>query len=242
VDADFDFLGLDCDNCADVPNPLQEDADDDGTGDACSACARLDWQDPPSLPPDQNPAPSLVQISGAERPGRTKLRASGAFTPAGSPVLRPDLTGVQLRLADGSGVLAELVVPPAAPCDPAADGWTQKGLAFSYTNKSGRLPPGCAEGSAEGLSQLRLTDERPGGGIAFDVRFTNATLAGPLARPVRFLQLDVVLGTPPAPGLPSDAGAAGECAESVLRLGAAGSSCRISEKDGVVKSVRCQAE
>jgi hypothetical protein len=62
------------------------------------------------------------------------------------------------------------------------------------------------------------------------------------AAPLRFLQLDLVLGTPPGLGQPSAAGAAGECAESVLRLGAAGSDCRVSEKAGVVKSVRCQAE
>jgi hypothetical protein len=242
VDDDLDFLGLDCDNCVEVPNPQQEDEGGDPAGDACSACARVAWSEPPTTPPDQNPAASRVQISSADRPGRTKLRVSGEFTPATATLLDPITTGVQLRLADGSGVLTEIVVPPEPPCDPA-DGWKVKDLAFSYTNKSGRLPPGCASGSAQGLSQLRLTDEQPpGGAIVFDARWKNATLAGPLARPVRFLQLDLVLGTPPDLGQPSAAGAAGVCAESVLRLGAAGSDCRISEKDGVVRSVRCQQE
>ena len=241
VDADFDFLGLDCDNCAEVPNPQQEDADDDGAGDACSACSRIDWQAPPSTPPDQNPAAARIQISSADRPGRAKLRASGEFTPAGAPELHPDVTGVQLRLADGNGVVTEVAVPGGlAPCDPA-DVWKVKDLAFSYTNKSGALPPGCAPGSAQGLSQLRLTDERGvGGAIVFDARWKNATLAGPLARPVRFLQLDLVLGTPPDPGIPSAEGLAGECAESVLRVGTPVTDCRISEKDGVVRGVRCQ--
>jgi hypothetical protein len=73
------------------------------------------------------------------------------------------------------------------------------------------------------------------------VKFKNATLAGDLARPVRFLQFDLVLGEPPGTGLASAAGLAGECAETVARPGSATMVCKISEKDHVVKKVRCKA-
>jgi hypothetical protein len=243
VDDDLDFLGLDCDNCAEVPNPEQEDTDDDGDGDACSVCSRVDWEEPPTTPPDQNPAPASLQLSAKGAVG--SLRASGAFNPAGAVAIDPSATGVQVRLADGSGALLDLFVPPTAagmPCG-TGDGWTAKGLAFSYANRSGALPPLCLPGSAQGLSSLRISDDRAlGGAVAYSLGGKAVPLPLGIAAPVRFLQLDLAFGEPPEPGAPSPAGLAGECAESVLRVGAAGTSCRISQKDGVVRSVRCALE
>ena len=243
-DDDLDFLGLDCDNCAEVPNPAQEDADEDGDGDACSACTRLDWAEPPASPPDQNPAGAAIQLS--VKGLAASLRASGAFNPAGSPALDPSASGVHLRLADGSGALLEVFVPPSAaglPCG-KGDGWTQKSASFAYANRSGALPPLCLPGSAQGLASLRITDDRAGtsGAVLYGVGAKGVPLTQSIALPVRFLQLDLAFGEPPAPGVPSAAGEAGVCAESVVRVGAAGTACRIAQKEGVVRSVRCQAQ
>jgi hypothetical protein len=244
VDDDLDFLGLDCDNCADVPNPAQEDSDDDGDGDACSVCARVDWEEPPALPPDQNPSGASIQLSVK---GTTlSLKASGAFNPAGGAPLDPSASGVQVRLADAGGALLEVFVPPAAaglPCG-QGDGWTLKNATHVYANRSGALPPLCLPGSAQGLSSLKLTDDRAGasGAVLYGVGGKAIPLPGGIAVPVRFLQLDLAFGEPPAPGVPSAAGEAGVCAEGILRIGAAGSACRITQKDGAVKSVRCTAE
>jgi hypothetical protein len=112
VDDDFDFLGADCDNCLDVPNPVQEDADEDGQGDACTACSRIAWSEPPLEPPDQNPADGQLQVGNADRPGKTKLQAKGAFRPATATALDPATTGVQLRFADALGVVHEATRSP----------------------------------------------------------------------------------------------------------------------------------
>jgi hypothetical protein len=202
----------------------------------------VDWEEPPATPPDQNPADGAIQLSVK---GLTaSLRASGAFNPAGGVALDPSASGVQLRLADASGALLEVFVPPTAaglPCG-TGDGWTQKGTSFSYANRSGALPPLCLPGSAQGLSSLRIGDDRAGtsGAVLYAIGGKALPLAQGIALPVRFLQLDLAFGEPPAPGVPSAAGTAGVCAESVMRVGAAGTSCRISQKDGAVRSVRCQ--
>jgi hypothetical protein len=240
-DSDLDFLGSDCDSCLEVPNPVQEDTDADGAGDACSVCARLDWQEPPSLPPDQNPAKASLQLSVKD--GLGALRARGAFNPAGGGPLDPSASGVQVRLADANGALLDVFLPGtgAGPSCDAADGWTLKGTRFSYANRSGLLPPFCALGSAQGLTSLRITDDRLGksGALLYRIDARNVPLGEGLANPARFVQLDLAFGEPPAAGQPSPEGADGVCAESVLRVGVAGTRCKISQKDGVLSKLSC---
>lgn len=243
-DPDFDFLGGDCDNCPEVPNPTQEDVDSDGRGDACATCARVAWTDPPASPPDQNPAGSSLAIGDLLLAGQS-VTGEGTFNPAAPVALDPSATGVHLRLADPEGALWEVGAPPGAvgssPCGPL-DGWSlrfKKGVGtWSYANVSGSLPSeGCAPGSAQGLGSLSLVAAADG------IRYAFAAAGAPLARVPdsvpRFLQLDLVLGSSPGPGLPSDAGEAGLCVDSVLRSAGLRSSCRLGVKKGIVQSLVC---
>lgn len=245
-DPDLDFLGGDCDNCPEAPNPTQDDVDSDGRGDACSTCARLAWSDPPASPPDQNPAGSSVVIGDLLLAGQS-VTGHGSFNPAMPVALDPSISGAHLRLADPDGALWEVGAPPGAvgssPCN-ALDGWSllvKKGVAtWSYANLSGALASeGCAPGSAQGLRSLSLV------GGASGIDYTFAAVSAPLARVPdsvpRFLQLDLVLGSSPGPGLPGAAGEAGLCAESVLRAGGLQTSCQLSVKKGVLQSLACGA-
>jgi len=241
VDTDLDFLGSDCDNCLEVPNPAQEDSGGADAGDACSVCAQVDWEEPPAMPPDQNPAGASLQLSVKD--GLGALRASGAFNPAGGGPLDPSVSGVQVRLADAGGALLDVFVPGtgAGPGCDAGDGWTVKGTRFSYANRSGALPPLCTPGSAQGLTSLRITDDRAGASAALLYRIDakNVPLAQGLANPARFVQLDLAFGEPPAAGQPSPEGVAGVCAESVLRVGVPGTRCKLSQKSGVLSKLSC---
>ena len=157
--------------------------------------------------------------------------------------LDPSVSGVQVRVADAGGALLDVFVPGASaglPCG-SGDGWTVSGTRFSYANRSGALPPLCTAGTARGLSSLRITDDRAGASAALLYRIAgkNVPIAGGLASPARFVQLDLAFGEPPAPGQPSAAGAAGVCAESVQRVGAQGTKCKITQKDGVVSRLQC---
>ena len=59
ADADMDGFGDACDNCPDVPNAGQQDADGDGDGDACDVC--------PTIPnPNQDPDPCYQTVLDAK--------------------------------------------------------------------------------------------------------------------------------------------------------------------------------
>jgi hypothetical protein len=246
TDADLDFFGADCDNCAEVANPDQGDSDGDGQGDGCASCARVAWTDPPALVPDQNPAGSRVEVKNATTPGGASVRASGRFNPAGAEAVDPAASGVFVRLLDSEGIVAEWNVPPglAGTGCAAQDGWSLKasrsGLTWSYSNRSGALPAaGCAPGSAAGLGRVTLA--AGASSLSYDFQTSRSTLPRALAQPFRFLQLDFVLGGQPGGGVGSAAGDAGQCAESLLWLARPSSSCKPQGRNGALTSVSCQS-
>jgi hypothetical protein len=135
----------------------------------------------------------------------------GAFDPAGR--------GVQVSVADAGSAnmrfydftAQTIPIGPAgvvAGCA-ASDGWrAASATVHKYRNVSGALlANGCVAGTARGLTQIALKDQRASRGIVvFSARAKQADLpqtAGPL-------QLTVVLGADPA------AGAAGECGTHVF--------------------------
>ena len=248
VDDDFDFLGSDCDNCLEVPNPGQLDSNGDDRGDACSSCTRVAWTQPPALPPDQNPAASQIELKKLDKEGAPSFKASGVFgLPFAGPI-DPAASGVFLRLADSDGPLVELNIPPGAPgsspCGPK-DGWTTKVKGevstFTYGNKSDGLPAdACAPGSAGGQPKLQIVSSPTE--IRYKLAFKALALEGDPAQPVSFLQLDLVLDQQTQTGVGSTGGDAGLCAQSVLRIGDPAAHCKVSEKSGVLKSISCKAD
>ena len=65
-DADQDAVGDVCDNCPAVPNPSQTDADHDGPGDACDACTDTDG-DGFGIPGNTCPPDNCPDISNASQ-------------------------------------------------------------------------------------------------------------------------------------------------------------------------------
>lgn len=125
--------------------------------------------------------------------GNERITFKGVLDfPLGQPAtVDPASTGAQVLIEDlatGGAVgvldLTHLTtpIPPGAPgtgCG-AKDGWTKKG----YRNLSGALaPPTCPAGSAHGLTNMVLADQRSKGkGVRFAVKTRKSTLtaAGPL--------------------------------------------------------------
>jgi hypothetical protein len=245
-DPDFDFLGADCDNCLEVPNPAQVDTNVDGQGDACSSCTRVEWSEPPLFPPDQNPAESRIALKGLDKEVAS-LKASGVFgLPHALAPIDPLTSGVFLRLADSAGQLLELNLPGGAPGSSICgekDGWTAKPkgttTTYTYKNASDALPAaGCALGSAGGKASVKIVSTPTE--ISYRVSFKALSLDRPLEEPVTFLQLDLVMGEQAATGVGGAAGDAGLCSETVLRMGDPTASCKVSAKNELLKAVACK--
>ena len=87
---------------------------------------------------------------------------------------------------------------------------------------------------------MRATLTATPAGLAYDVQVSNAVLARAPSLPIRFLQLDLVLGEPDGGAVPSPEGEAGLCAQSVLWLSRPSSACKVTEKNGVLSSASCR--
>jgi Dictyostelium (slime mold) repeat/Haemagglutinin repeat len=203
------------------------DSDGDGTLDSEDECSTLAWSATPTLPPDQNPSKlklGMKKLAGA--PGQAGILLKGLFNPAGlSPAIDPSTNGVNLRIADSGGVVYDVNVPGgligSGTCG-SSDGWKVAGAAtkrtWKYVNKSGALPPGCAAGSAKGVSSILIKDQRNSSKAAFFVKAKakGATLEQALVNPATRLQVDLALGARPDAVSASPQAIAGQCAEAVF--------------------------
>jgi len=135
---------------------------------------------PPTCPYVIQPAKVKFQRVDAA-PGEQKFRMSGsAHIPLGvPPFIDPPSEGLTLAATTGTGLTQPIVVPgggapPNAGCGPK-DGWSQRGLSYTYKNFTNLLPPGCTT-SAYGLRKLKFIDSRPRNGL---IKFS--AVAGPTA-------------------------------------------------------------
>jgi hypothetical protein len=72
------------------------------------------------------------------------------------------------------------------------------------------------------------------------VSFKALALERELELPVSFLQLDLVMGEQLTTGVGGAAGDAGLCSETIMRMGDPTAAWKVSEKNGLLKSVACQ--
>jgi predicted outer membrane repeat protein len=140
--------------------------------------------------------PRLIVQRALASSGEQAMKLTGRLAlSAGEPIaFDPATAGAQVLVEDlGHGGVAvfELshrsgAIPGGAGCD-ARDGWTKA----HYTNASGRIPPACIAGSANGLRTIRFKDRRKKGkGIAFQLATTGSRLPS-LVGPLR---MTIVLG------------------------------------------------
>ena len=115
-DSDGDDVPNDMDNCPSVPNPEQEDMDDDGKGDACDAC-----------PMDANPGglacPATVyDVSDGTLPAGTAVSLEGLVVTAVAPrgfYAQQDVDSADYAGVDFSGIF---VYTDSAPAPAVARG------------------------------------------------------------------------------------------------------------------------
>ncbi|HJQ84145.1 MAG TPA: hypothetical protein VKA21_08720, partial [Candidatus Binatia bacterium] len=99
-------------------------------------------------------------------------------------LINPVMDGATLALTPvGSDVpVWSVAIPPGGPgtgCDPR-DGWRLGGATYRYSNLSNALPPGCVVGSAQGVTTMKIKDQRWNRGeVGFRARAKRATVAPP---------------------------------------------------------------
>lgn len=227
------------------------DADGDGLPDELDPCTTRDWTATPVSPPNQHPRTftfALGKLHAAD--GAQRLLMKGLFNsaPASIPI-DPSQHGVHLFAADAVGPIYDVSLPGGAGCE-AGDGWTTLGTGFKkvwvYRNGSGAVPPGCAPGSARGVTAVQIRDKRLSNahGLQFKVKMKNGSLLRDPQTPLTRVQVVLALAAQPAPGTASEQAKAGECAEALLTgnpIAAKGKpGCKVKDSGGVLSGLTCK--
>jgi hypothetical protein len=244
--------------CANDPIPGCVDTDGDGKVDGEDECTTIDWTPVPGSPPNQNPRKfglSLKKLSSP--PGGQSILMKGVFNPGtpGFPV-DPTVNGIHVYVEDAGGLVYDASIPGGAvgssPCDPK-DGWLTSGSPTSptwkYTNRSGALPPGCAPGSAKGISKAFVKDLRntSKASLQLKIKAKNATLDGTPILPITRLQADLTLAAQPSFGMASPEAIAGQCSEALFTGNPVASRspkpfCKVKLKGGVIDGINCKGQ
>lgn len=193
VDSDGDELPDVIDNCPRERNIEQQDADADGIGDACDTPNLLCGSGPQIIGPrvvvSRRPSGSALVLTGSIpiAPGASDPLAE--ILEHGMEVALEDLGTPTPRSVFDLSRRTQRVPGNDATCG-AQDGWRSYASRNRsvYTNRSGKLGPGCAAGTAAGLSRIVL--HRREQRVDFTVR-AHVSTAAPSAGPLR---LTVVLG------------------------------------------------
>jgi hypothetical protein len=240
--------------CVSGPLGTCNDLDGDGKVDDSDECTTLSWTPQPTTPPNQHPAPFLMNLRRlSAEPGRQRILIKGLFAVAPSQplLIDPTANGVHLYLEDSAGPVLDVSLPGGTGCVPE-EGWDTIGAGFSktwrYRNQTDSLPPACANGSALGIESLKIADKRLTNkhGLQFKLKATAATFARPLVLPLTRIQLSLGLGAQSFPGVATAQAKAGQCAEALFTgdpiPNSGALSCRTKSKDGLIDSVLCRGK
>jgi hypothetical protein len=115
-----------------------------------------------------------------------RLSLSGGFDLHSGTDVSPDTDGLRLVVAERTGVtvtgLLDVTLPAGLRGGPEvcvpADGWrpNRPRTSFSYSNRSGAVPPACDPASARGVSKLKLTNRSSiGRGLSVSLKGSGMT-------------------------------------------------------------------